>query len=88
MNIMTESLATSTQTQTQTAEGVLELDPQGNGHLRQFSNNLLPSPQDVRVPSRLIQKYFLKEGLVLEGATGIARRIVPRRMRPMPIDPT
>jgi len=75
MNAMPESVATSTQT----AEGVLELDPQGNGHLRQLSNNFLPSPQDVRVPNRLIQKYFLKEGVFLQGPTGIARRRNNRR---------
>jgi transcription termination factor Rho len=69
---MTETLATTTTTQT--AEGVLELDPQGNGHLRQASNNFLPSPQDIRVPGRLIQKYFLKEGLHLQGPVGLSTR--------------
>jgi len=60
-------------------EGVLELEPQGNGHLRQISNNFLPGPQDVRVPSRLIQKHYLREGYVIQGPTGIARRRNNRR---------
>jgi transcription termination factor Rho len=57
-----------------TAEGVLELEPQGNGHLRQTSNNFLPGPQDVRVPNRLIQKYFLKEGYFIQGPSGMGQR--------------
>ena len=57
-----------------TAEGVLELEPQGNGHLRQTSNNFLPGPQDVRVPNRLIHKYFLKEGYFIQGPSGMGQR--------------
>lgn len=56
------------------AEGVLELEPQGNGHLRQISNNFLPGPQDVRVPNRLIHKYFLREGYFIQGPSGMAQR--------------
>ncbi len=56
------------------AEGVLELEPQGNGHLRQTSNNFLPGPQDVRVPNRLIHKYFLKEGYFIQGPSGMGQR--------------
>ncbi|MGH9334448.1 MAG: transcription termination factor Rho [Vicinamibacteria bacterium] len=70
-----ESVATSTHT----AEGVLELDPQGNGHLRQISNNFLPGPQDVRVPNRLVAKHFLREGYLIQGPTGMARRRNNRR---------
>jgi transcription termination factor Rho len=72
-NATNENLATSV------AEGVLELDPQGNGHLRQVSNNFLPSPQDVRVPNRLVAKYFLREGYLIQGPTGMARRRNNRR---------
>ena len=61
------------------AEGVLELEPQGNGHLRQMTNNFLPGPQDVRVPTRLINKYFLKEGQLIQGPSGMARRRNSRR---------
>ena len=61
------------------AEGVLELEPQGNGHLRQIDKNFLPGPQDVRVPNRLINKYFLKEGQFIQGPSGMARRRNNRR---------
>ncbi|HXV63345.1 MAG TPA: transcription termination factor Rho [Vicinamibacteria bacterium] len=67
---------------TPTAEGVLELEPQGNGHLRQESNNFLPRPQDVRVPSRLVAKHFLKEGYYIQGPSGMARRRNNRRGGP------
>ena len=56
------------------SEGVLELEPQGNGHLRQTSNNFLPGPQDVRVPNRLIHKYLLKEGYFIQGPSGMGQR--------------
>jgi len=61
------------------AEGVLELEPQGNGHLRQLKNSFLPGPKDVRVPNRLINKYFLKEGQFIQGPSGMARRRNNRR---------
>ena len=61
------------------AEGVLELEPQGNGHLRQMEKNFVPGPQDVRVPNRLINKYFLKEGQFIQGPSGMARRRNNRR---------
>ena len=64
------------------AEGVLELEPQGNGHLRQMENNFLPGPKDVRVPNRLINKYFLKEGQFIQGPSGMARRRNNRRGGP------
>ena len=64
------------------AEGVLELEPQGNGHLRQIDKNFLPGPQDVRVPNRLINKYFLKEGQFIQGPSGMARRRNNRRGGP------
>ena len=64
------------------AEGVLELESQGNGHLRQIDKNFLPGPQDVRVPNRLINKYFLKEGQFIQGPSGMARRRNNRRGGP------
>jgi transcription termination factor Rho len=76
---MNATNATNETAATSVAEGVLEIDPQGNGHLRQVSNNFLPSPQDVRVPNRLIAKHFLREGYQLQGPTGIARRRNNRR---------
>ncbi len=64
------------------AEGVLELESQGNGHLRQMDKNFVPGPQDVRVPNRLINKYFLKEGQFIQGPSGMARRRNNRRGGP------
>jgi len=64
------------------AEGVLELEPQGNGHLRQIDKNFIPGPEDVRVPNRLINKYFLKEGQLIQGPSGMARRRNNRRGGP------
>jgi len=55
------------------------MEPQGNGHLRQIGNNFIPGPQDVRVPTRLINKYFLKEGQYIQGPSGMARRRNNRR---------
>ncbi|MFQ5792040.1 MAG: hypothetical protein ACE5JI_16330, partial [Acidobacteriota bacterium] len=49
-------------------EGLLELDPQGVGRLRQAQNNYLPMPADVRVPGWLIEQHHLKEGHYLTGA--------------------
>jgi transcription termination factor Rho len=64
------------------AEGILELESQGNGHLRQIEKNFLPGPEDVRVPNRLINKYFLKEGQFIQGPSGMARRRNNRRGGP------
>jgi len=64
------------------AEGILELESQGNGHLRQMEKNFIPGPQDVRVPNRLINKYFLKEGQLIQGPSGMARRRNNRRGGP------
>ncbi len=55
------------------AEGVLEIEQQGNGHLRQPKNNFLPGPEDVRVPGRLIAKHYLKEGHYISGPSGQVR---------------
>jgi transcription termination factor Rho len=55
------------------AEGLLEIDGHGNGHLRQPRNNFLPAPDDVRVTSRLIEDHHLRDGLYLAGPVGAAR---------------
>ncbi|HXV59673.1 MAG TPA: transcription termination factor Rho, partial [Vicinamibacteria bacterium] len=73
------STTTRESVSTSLAEGVLELEPQGNGHLRQLTNNFLPGPQDVRVPGRLIARYYLKEGHFVQGPSGMARRRNHRR---------
>jgi len=52
------------------ASGLLELGPQGGGHLRSAQHNFLPRPEDVHVSSRLIQQYQLREGQFLTGPAG------------------
>ncbi len=47
-----------------------------------MNNNFLPGPKDVRVPHRLINKYFLKEGQFIQGPSGLARRRNNRRGGP------
>ena len=44
-----------------------------------MSKNFIPGPQDVRVPNRLVNKYFLKEGQFIQGPSGFARRRNNRR---------
>ncbi len=63
------------------AEGLLELDSNGSGHLRQSAANFLPRPGDVRVPTRLIQELGLKKGQYLTGTAAAVRssRRNPRR---------
>jgi len=55
------------------ADGLLEIDGHGNGHLRQARNNFLPAPDDVRVPARVIEEHHLRDGLYLAGPMGAAR---------------
>jgi transcription termination factor Rho len=63
------------------AEGLLELGPQGGGHLRQARNNFLPQAQDVHVSARLVEHHQLREGYLLTGpaAPGRPARRNPRR---------
>ncbi len=49
------------------AEGVLEMNPKGFGFLRQAARNYVPQQADAYVPAPLIQKYRLREGLLLSG---------------------
>jgi transcription termination factor Rho len=48
-------------------QGVLELHPKGYGFLRSPARSYAAGPQDPYVPGPLIQKYSLKEGLLLAG---------------------
>ena len=50
-----------------TAEGVLELHPRGHGFLRAGQRSYAPGPSDAYVPTGLIQKLALREGLYLSG---------------------
>jgi transcription termination factor Rho len=52
--------------------GVLQLNDKGFGFLRQADANYQPSPRDVFVPRHLIQKYSLREGVDIAGATAPA----------------
>jgi len=49
------------------ASGYLELYSKGFGFLRQKEKNFRPSEEDAHIPSNLIQKYQLREGLLIEG---------------------
>ncbi|MBM4072973.1 MAG: transcription termination factor Rho [Planctomycetes bacterium] len=49
------------------AQGVLELHPKGYGFLRQLARNYAPQPSDAYVPAQLIQKFNLREGMLLSG---------------------
>jgi transcription termination factor Rho len=54
----------------QPASGVLQVNEKGFGFLRHPESNYLPSQKDVFVPRALIQKFHLREGVQLLGATG------------------
>ena len=73
---MVQSMNSQRTAESSTA-GLLELGPQGGGHLRVVQHNFLPRPEDVHVSSRLIQQYELREGQFLTGPT--ARGRPPRR---------
>ena len=49
------------------AVGLLFLELANHGHLRTKESSYLPSKQDVHVAPRLVQKYGLREGSILEG---------------------
>jgi transcription termination factor Rho len=48
-------------------EGVLELHPKGYGFLRTRGRHYTPQPGDPYVSGQLIQKFGLREGLLLKG---------------------
>ena len=52
-----------------TAQGVLELNPKGFGFLRNPARHYAAQPADPYVPSPLIQRHGLREGLLLAGHT-------------------
>jgi transcription termination factor Rho len=55
-------------------EGVLELHPKGYGFLRAPGRNYVPQTSDPYVAGPLIQKFKLREGLLLCGPLESARR--------------
>ncbi|QDT66211.1 transcription termination factor Rho [Calycomorphotria hydatis] len=51
-------------------EGILELHPKGYGFLRDPSNNYCSRDTDAFVSSSLIEKYKLREGVLIKGEVG------------------
>ncbi len=51
------------------AQGVLEMHPKGYGFLRSLAKHYAPQPGDAFVEQRLLQKYKLREGLLIAGPT-------------------
>lgn len=49
------------------AEGVLQINEKGFGFLRNAASNYLPGPKDVFVPRNLIQRFSLREGVLVAG---------------------
>jgi len=64
--MMTENLTTT--------QGVLELHPKGFGFLRNPARHYVAQPGDAYVPAPLIQRYSLREGLLVTGPTEPATR--------------
>jgi transcription termination factor Rho len=56
-------------TATPTVRGVLELPERSSGWLRDPIRDFRPRTTDAIVPRKLVDRYHLKEGLVLEGVT-------------------
>jgi transcription termination factor Rho len=56
------------------ALGVLELNSRGFGVLRNPKMNYAPQPTDVYVPAPLVDKFGLREGLLIAGPTELTQR--------------
>lgn len=55
------------------ASGILDVSHNANGHLR--TDDCLPTPNDVQVPSALIRRLGLRAGDLVEGVCGKARTL-------------
>ena len=64
----------------QTVQGVLELHPKGYGFLRNPARHYAAQPADPYVSAPLIHKYGLREGLLVAGATEVAKKGVGPRL--------
>ncbi len=51
----------------QIASGVLQINEKGFGFLRHAANNYRPGPKDIFVPRNTIQKFSLREGVMISG---------------------
>ncbi|MGL6076452.1 MAG: transcription termination factor Rho [Fimbriiglobus sp.] len=66
-----------TATQPTLHEGVLEMHPKGFGFLRDPSRSFTPRSGDPYVGQPLVQRFGLRQGLMLSGPTEIGRRGTP-----------
>ncbi len=66
---MPDSTLVSNGSDNGTFEGVLELDPQGNGFLRSLAKNLNIRPEDPWVSVDAVKKFGLRGGEMLTGPT-------------------
>ena len=64
------SVAPSTEVVEGTIDGVLELHPKGYGFLRDPEKNYVAQESDPFVPSSLVEKYRLREGVMIRGDVG------------------
>ncbi len=60
--------------ETATIQGVLELHPKGFGFLRSPARHYAAQPNDPYVPAPLVQRFSLREGLLVGGAIEPARK--------------
>ena len=61
--------------------GILELHPNGYGFLRDPNNNYMREMTDPFVPGSMIEKYGLREGLLINGMVQAGRRQQGPRLR-------
>lgn len=64
------SVAPSTEVVEGTIDGVLELHPKGYGFLRNAEKGYVAQESDPFVPSSLVEKYRLREGVMIRGDVG------------------
>src|SRR5438105_4100518 len=66
-----------------TVQGVLELHPKGFGFLRNPARHYAAQPADPYVSAPLIQKFGLREGLLVGGPTEMAKTAAGPRLAPV-----
>src|SRR4051794_22589381 len=59
---------------TGSSQGVLELHPKGFGFLRSPNTHYAARPNDAYVPAPLVQRFALREGLLVAGPTQAAHK--------------
>src|SRR5437870_1849338 len=63
-----------------TVEGVLALHPKGFGFLRNPARHYTAQPSDPYVPSPLIQRFGLREGVLVGGPTEASKKGIGPRL--------